>query len=200
MLKRAEDERVVRGRLQGKIPLVNRCLHLFMREASLHARQGLSSDRLHVHIHLPPMWNYLLRVGWWRKKTIGKLMRTCMLGLKNIYCARVNRIDTQGTDQPLPHETLHIAKGSITKGTGRYWLLRKGQLNRHTRYRPATTTRNTATQRSRVARWTNTPARISRIQPLTTATRILDLPSSTSISFEFRSIRCLKYIQPSVCS
>ena len=26
--------------------------------------------------------------------------------------------------------------------------LRKGQLNRHTRYRPATTTRNTATQRS----------------------------------------------------
>ena len=27
-------------------------------------------------------------------------------------------------------------------------LLRKGQLNRHTRYRPATTTRNTATQRS----------------------------------------------------
>ena len=29
------------------------------------------------------------------------------------------------------------------------WTLRKGQLNRHTRYRPATTTRNTATQRSR---------------------------------------------------
>jgi hypothetical protein len=28
------------------------------------------------------------------------------------------------------------------------WSLRKGQLNRHTRYRPATTTRNTATQRS----------------------------------------------------
>ena len=27
-------------------------------------------------------------------------------------------------------------------------FLRKGQLNRHTRYRPATTTRNTATQRS----------------------------------------------------
>ena len=30
----------------------------------------------------------------------------------------------------------------------RHYLLRKGQLNRHTRYRPATTTRNTATQRS----------------------------------------------------
>ena len=29
------------------------------------------------------------------------------------------------------------------------WALRKGQLNRHTRYRPATTTRNTATQWSR---------------------------------------------------
>ena len=28
-------------------------------------------------------------------------------------------------------------------------FLRKGQLNRHTRYRPATTTRNTATQWSR---------------------------------------------------
>ena len=28
------------------------------------------------------------------------------------------------------------------------FFLRKGQLNRHTRYRPATTTRNTATQRS----------------------------------------------------
>ena len=30
-----------------------------------------------------------------------------------------------------------------------HWALRKGQLNRHTRYRPATTTRNTATQWSR---------------------------------------------------
>ena len=33
-------------------------------------------------------------------------------------------------------------------------ILRKGQLNRHTRYRPATTTRNTATQRSCQSRWT----------------------------------------------
>ena len=32
--------------------------------------------------------------------------------------------------------------------------LRKGQLNRHTRYRPATTTRNTATHAGRVTRWT----------------------------------------------
>ena len=31
--------------------------------------------------------------------------------------ARVNRIDTQGTDQPLPHETLHIAKGSAVEST-----------------------------------------------------------------------------------
>ena len=44
----------------------------------------------------------------------------------------------------------------------RVLILRKGQLNRHTRYRPATTARNTATQRSRHSetRWTNTPVRI----------------------------------------
>ena len=38
--------------------------------------------------------------------------------------------------------------------------MRKGQLNRHTRYRPATTARNTATLRGRATRWTNTPVRI----------------------------------------
>ena len=35
--------------------------------------------------------------------------------------------------------------------------MRKGQLNRHTRYRPATTTRNTDWRCGRAARWTNTP-------------------------------------------
>jgi len=38
-----------------------------------------------------------------------------------------------------------------------------GQLNRHTRYRPATTTRNTDWRCGRVARWTNTPARIFKV-------------------------------------
>ena len=38
--------------------------------------------------------------------------------------------------------------------------LRKGQLNRHTRYRPATLPHETLPRSGRVARWTNTPARI----------------------------------------
>ena len=45
----------------------------------------------------------------------------------------------------------------------RHANLRKGQLNRHTRCRPATTTRNTDRRCGpcgRVARWTNTPAGI----------------------------------------
>ena len=39
------------------------------------------------------------------------------------------------------------AAGPVSSGV-EMKTLRKGQLNRHTRYRPATTTRNTATQRS----------------------------------------------------
>ena len=39
----------------------------------------------------------------------------------------------------------HVTPGFARLNPG---ILRKGQLNRHTRYRPATTTRNTATQRS----------------------------------------------------
>ena len=40
-------------------------------------------------------------------------------------------------------------------------LLRNGQLNRHTRYRPATTVPHETLPRSgRATRWTNTPVRI----------------------------------------
>ena len=42
-----------------------------------------------------------------------------------------------------------LRKGQLNRHTRYLEILRKGQLNRHTRYRPATTTRNTATQRSR---------------------------------------------------
>ena len=42
-------------------------------------------------------------------------------------------IDTQGTDQPLPHETLPRS-GRATRWTNTPVTLRKGQLNRHTRY------------------------------------------------------------------
>ena len=45
----------------------------------------------------------------------------------------------------------HVTPGFARLNPG---ILRKGQLNRHTRYRPATTTRNTATQRSCQSRWT----------------------------------------------
>jgi len=50
--------------------------------------------------------------------------------------------------------------GRASMRASRLRTLRKGQLNRHTRYRPATTTRETLPRSGRVARWTNTPARI----------------------------------------
>ena len=54
---------------------------------------------------------------------------------------------------------LRIAQRSAAAlGTEKF---EKGSVeNRHTRYRPATTTRNTDWRCGRAARWTNTPARI----------------------------------------
>ena len=61
---------------------------------------------------------------------------------------RVCLIDTQGTDQPLPHETTATQRSCHSVDV----FVRKGQLNRHTRYmyRPATTctTQNTASHRT----------------------------------------------------
>ena len=56
----------------------------------------------------------------------------------------------------LRHRTTSFRHKRRTRASAHAFLhpflasLRKGQLNRHTRYRPATTTRNTATQRSQV--------------------------------------------------
>ena len=47
-----------------------------------------------------------------------------------------------------------FAKGSVES------TLRKGQLNRHTRYRPARLPHETLPRSGRATRWTNTPVRI----------------------------------------
>ena len=61
------------------------------------------------------------------------------------------RSSSEGPNATHRPEAANVRARALTSPPPNHVLLRKGQLNRHTRYRPATTTRNTATAHAVVA-------------------------------------------------